>query len=331
MSTKLQRRKLITLLGGAAAWPLAARAQQPTGQPLVGLLSPLSATAAGRNTAAFRQGMRDLGYLEGRNVAFALRFAEGDVTRLPVLAHELVNLKPAVIVVGSPAAVREVHKATRTIPIVMNVSADPMALGLAVSMARPGGNVTGSWSEGDEALIGKRLELLKHASPGISRIGVMVNPDDAGDARPLDALPAAARALGLTVRVLEVRTAAEFEPAFAAAAREGLEGLHVSQTPLFNSRRAEVTALAARARLPAIYGFREFAVAGGLISYATSLPDMYRSFASQVDKILKGANPGDLPIERPTKFELVVNLKTAKTMGLTIPEPFLLLADELIE
>jgi putative tryptophan/tyrosine transport system substrate-binding protein len=274
--------------------------------------------------------MRDLGYMEGRNVAFALRFAEGDVTRLPALAHELVSLNPAVIVVGSPAAVREVHNATRTIPIVMNTSYDPMALGVAVSMARPGSNVTGFWS-GDEALIGKRLELLKHASPGISRVGVMVNPDDAGDAKPLDALPAAARALGLTVRVLEVRTAAEFEPAFAAAAREGLEGLHVSQVPLFNSRRAEVTALAARARLPAIYSFREFAVAGGLISYAASLPDIYRRFASQVDKILKGAIPGDLPIERATRFELVVNLKTAKAMGLTIPEPFLLLADELIE
>jgi putative tryptophan/tyrosine transport system substrate-binding protein len=274
--------------------------------------------------------MRDLGYMEGRNVAFALRFAEGDVTRLPALAHELVSLNPAVIVVGSPAAVREVHNATRTIPIVMNTSYDPMALGVAVSMARPGGNVTGFWS-GDEALIGKRLELLRHASPGISRVGVMVNPDDAGDAMPLAALPAAARALGLTVRVLEVRTAAEFEPAFAAAAREGLEGLHVSQVPLFNSRRAEVTALAARARLPAIYSFREFAVAGGLISYAASLPDIYRRFASQVDKILKGAIPGDLPIERATRFELVVNLKTAKAMGLTIPEPFLLLADELIE
>jgi putative tryptophan/tyrosine transport system substrate-binding protein len=327
----VNRREFITLLGGAAAaWPLAARGQQPAGQPLVGLLSPLSATAAGRNIAAFRQGMRDLGYMEGHNVAFALRFAEGDVTRLPALAHELVNLNPAVIVVGSPAAVREVHKATRTIPIVMNTSYDPMALGVAVSMARPGSNVTGFWS-GDEALIGKRLELLKHASPGISRVGVMVNPDDAGDASPLAALPAAARALGLTVRVLEVRTAVEFEPAFAAAAREGLEGLHVSQVPLFNSRRAEVTALAARARLPAIYSFREFAVAGGLISYAASLPDIYRRFASQVDKILKGATPGDLPIERATRFELVVNLKTAKAMGLTIPEPFLLLADELIE
>jgi ABC-type uncharacterized transport system substrate-binding protein len=327
----MRRREFIALLGGAAAaWPLAARAQQPAGQPLVGLLSPLSATAAGRNIAAFRQGMRDLGYLEGRNVAFALRFAEGDVTRLPALAHELVNLNPAVIVVGSPAAVREMHNATGTIPIVMNTSYDPMALGVAVSMARPGGNVTGFWS-GDEALIGKRLELLRHASPGISRVGVMVNPDDAGDAMPLAALPAAARALGLTVRVLEVRTAAEFEPAFAAAAREGLEGLHVSQVPLFNSRRAEVTALAARARLPAIYSFREFAVAGGLISYAASLPDIYRRFASQVDKILKGAIPGDLPIERATRFELVVNLKTAKAMGLTIPEPFLLLADELIE
>jgi putative tryptophan/tyrosine transport system substrate-binding protein len=327
----VNRREFMTLLAGAAAWPLAARAQQPAGVPLVGLLSPLSASAAARNIAAFRQGMRDLGYLEGRNVAFALSFADGQLARLPVLANELVSLNPAVIVVGSPAAVREVHKATRTIPIVMNSSQDPMALGVAASMARPGGNVTGSWSEGDEALIAKRLELLKLAAPGISRVGVIVNPDDAGDAKPLDALPAAARALGLVVRVLEVRTPAEIEPAFATAAREGLHGLHVSQVPLFNTRPAEVTALAARTRLPAIYGFRAFAVAGGLISFAASLPDIYRRFAGQVDRILKGASPGDLPIERPTRFELVVNLKTAKAMGLTIPEPFLLLADEVIE
>jgi len=236
-----------------------------------------------------------------------------------------------VIVVGSVGAVLETHKATHTIPIVMTVGQDPMTLGLAASMARPGGNVTGSWMEGDEALIGKRLDLLKSAVPGISRVGVMVNPDDATDARTLKALPAAARALGLVVRVLDVRTASELDAAFADAVREGLQGLDISAAPLFNANRAEVTALAARARLPAIYGFREFAVAGGLISYATSLPDIYRRLAGKVDRILKGASPGDLPIERPTRFELVVNLKTAKAMGLTIPEPFLLLADEVIE
>jgi len=328
----MKRRQFISLLGGAAAaWPLAARAQQPTGQPLVGLLSPLSAAAWVHILAAFRRGMRDLGYVEGANVAFAIRYADGQVARLPALANELVALKPAVIAVGSPAAVLETHKATRTIPIVGVTSDDPTAVGLAASLARPGGNVTGFWAEGDEALIGKQLDLLKHAVPGISRVGIMINPDDAADARSLKALPAAARALGLAVRVLDVRTAAEFEAAFGAAVREGLQGLHVSQSPLFYANRTQVTAIAARAGLPAVYGFREFAAAGGLISYAASPPDIWRRNAGLVDKILKGASPGDLPIERPTQFDLVVNLKTAKSMGLTIPEPFLLLADELIE
>jgi len=328
----MKRRQFISLLGGAAAaWPLAARAQQPTGQPLVGLLSPLSAAAWVHILAAFRRGMRDLGYVEGANVAFAIRYADGQVARLPALANELVALKPAVIAVGSPAAVLETHKATRTIPIVGVTSDDPTAVGLAASLARPGGNVTGFWAEGDEALIGKQLDLLKHAVPGISRVGIMINPDDAADARSLKALPAAARALGLAVRVLDVRTAAEFEAAFGAAVREGLQGLHVSQSPLFYANRTQVTAIAARAGLPAVYGFREFAAAGGLISYAASPPDIWRRIAGLVDKILKGASPGDLPIERPTQFDLVVNLKTAKSMGLTIPEPFLLLADEVIE
>ena len=326
----MRRREFIALLGGAAAaWPLAARAQQPPGQPLVGLLSPVSATAA--HIGVFRRGMRDLGYVEGANVAFAFRFADGQVAKLSTLANELVALRPAVIVAGSLAAVLETHKATRTIPILMNIAQDPTVVGLAASMARPGGNVTGFWLEGDEALVGKRLDLLKLAVPGISRVGVMVNPDDAGDANSIKALPAAARALGLAVRVLDVRSAAEVEPSFAAAVHEGLQGLHVSQSSLFNANRAQVTAMAARAGLPAVYGFREFAVTGGLISYAASLPDSYRRLAGLVDKILKGASPGDLPIERPTTFELVVNLKTAKAMGLIIPEPFLLLADEVIE
>jgi ABC-type uncharacterized transport system substrate-binding protein len=328
----MKRREFITLLSGvAAAWPLAARAQQSAGQPLIGLLSPLSAAAWVHILGAFRRGMRDLGYVEGANIAFAVRFADGQVARLPALANELVALKPAVIAVGSPAAVLETHKATRTIPIVIATSDDPTAVGLAASLARPGGNVTGFWIEGDEALIGKQLDLLKHAVPAIARVGMMINPDDAADARSLKALPAAARALGLAVRVVDVRTAAEFEPAFAAAVREGLQGLHVSLSPLFYANRTQITAIAARAGLPAIYGFREFAMAGGLISYAASLPDIWRRNAGFVDKILKGASPGDLPIERPTQFELVVNLKTAKSMGLIIPEPFLLLADEVIE
>jgi ABC-type uncharacterized transport system substrate-binding protein len=269
--------------------------------------------------------------VDGRNIGFEFRYADGDLARLPALAAELVALQPAVIIAGSAPGALAAREATRAIPIVMASVQDPMALGLAASMARPGGNVTGVWSEGDDSLIGKRLELFKDAVPGASRIAVFVDPADASDVSTVKAVPAAARALRLDLRVIEVRSASDFEAAFAAAAREGAQGLYVSQNPFFFARRAEIAAMALRARLPAVDGYREFAVAGGLMSYAASLPDFYRRFGAFVDKILKGANAGDLPIERATKFELVVNLKTAKALGLTIPESFLLRADEVIE
>lgn len=321
----------MALVGGAAAWPLAVRAQSSPGRPLIGLLSPLSAGTAARNIEAFRSGLREHGYVEGRNIAFEFRFADGVVGRLRELAAELVALKPAIIVAGTGPAALAVRNATRTIPIVMSVNQDPVALGLAASVTRPGGNATGFWIEGDEALIGKRLELLKDAVPGTSRVGAMVNPDDATDIVRLKSLPEGIQALGMTVRIFEVRTLAELETAFATAVRDGLQGLHIGQTPLFNTHRAEVAEMAARARLPAIYSFREFAVAGGLMSYATSLPGVYWRFGGVLDKILKGAQPANLPIERPTRFELVVNMKTAKALGLTIPESFLLRVDEVIE
>jgi putative ABC transport system substrate-binding protein len=330
----MRRREFLTALGGAAAaniLPFAARAQQAAGHPLIGVLSPLSMATAAGNIEAFRAGLRGLGYVEGRNLNIEFRYAEGAAARMPEIAAELVALKPAVIVTGSPSLVMAVHKATRTIPVVMNSSADPMALGLAASMARPGGNVTGFWTEGDEDLIGKRLELLKDALPGTSRVGIVVNPDDVRDTVTLKALPAAARTLGLTVRVIEARTAGEFEAAFATAAREGVQGLYISTSPLFSTHRMEIAALAVRARLPSVSSVREFAVAGVMISYAASLPDNWRRMAVMVDKILKGASPGEIPIERPVKFELVVNLKTAKAIGLTIPETFLVRADEVIE
>jgi putative tryptophan/tyrosine transport system substrate-binding protein len=327
----MRRREFMALLGGAATeWPLAARAQQPQGRPLIGGLSPISAALAARNMEALRQGLRELGYVEGRNIGFEFRYAEGDLARLPALAAELVALQPAVIIAGSAPGALAAREATRVIPIVIASVQDPMALGLAASMARPGGNLTGVWSEGDDSLIGKRLELFKDAVPGASRLAVFVDPTDASDVSTVKAVPAAARALGLDLRVVEVRSA-DFEAPFAAAAREGAQGLYVSQNPFFFARRAEIAAMALRARLPAVDGYREFAVAGGLISYAASLPDFYRRFGVFVDKILKGANAGDLPIERATKFELVVNLKTAKALGLTIPESFLLRADEVIE
>jgi putative tryptophan/tyrosine transport system substrate-binding protein len=327
----VKRRQFFTLLGAAAAWPLAARAQQAQGRLLIGVLSPISAAMAARNMEALRQGLRELGYVEGRSIAFEFRYADGNLARLPPLAAELAALQPSVIIAGSAPGALAARHATRTIPIVMASVQDPMALGLAISMARPGGNVTGFWSEGDDSLIGKRLELLKDAVPGASRIGVFVDPGDASDVSTLKALPAAARALGLDLRVVEVRSAADFEVAFATAARESAQALYVSQNPFFFARRDEIAAMALRARLPTVDGYREFAAAGGLISYATSLPDFYRRFGAFVDKILKGANAGDLPIERATKFELVVNLRTAKALGVTIPESFLLRADEVIE
>jgi ABC-type uncharacterized transport system substrate-binding protein len=325
-----RRREFITVLGGAAAWPLVARAQQPQARPLIGVLSPISAALAVRNMEALRQGLRELDYVEGRNIGIEFRYADGDLTRLPALAAELVALQPAVIIAGSSPAAVAARNATRAIPIVTAGVQDPMALGLAASMARPGGNVTGFWAEGDDSLIGKRLELFKDAVPGASRLAVFVDPRDASDVSTVKAVPAAARALGLDLRVIEVH-ATDFDAAFTAAVREGAQGLYVSQTPFFFARRDQIAAMALRARLPSVDGYREFALAGGLLSYATSLPDFYRRFGGFVDKILKGANAGDLPIERATKFELVVNLKTAKALGLTIPESFLLRADEVIE
>ena len=325
------RRQFITLLGGAAAaWPLAARAQQ-TILPIIGILSPLSATTAAQNIQAFRLGMRNLGYSEGRDITFELRFADGAVARLPELAAELVAFKPAAIVAGSAPAALAVRNLTRTIPVVMNTNQDPMAIGLAMGMARPGGNVTGVWIEGDEALIGKRLELLKEAVPGVSQVAVMLNPDDPTDADAFKAYPVAASALGLSARLFAVRAATEFEGAFAAASHANLQGMHVSHAPLFTNARTTITALAALFRIPAVYGFREFAVEGGLMSYASSLPDVYRQQARMVDKILKGAVSAEIPIERTTKFELVINLKTAKALGLDVPPTLLARADEVIE
>jgi putative ABC transport system substrate-binding protein len=329
----MRRRAFITLLGGGVAAavtrPLAAVAAGPR---LIGILSPLSMASAARNIEALRSGLRDLGYVEGREFAIEARFADGAVDRLAVLVAELIALRPAVIVAGALPAVLAARKATGTIPIVIAaMTADPMAAGLAVSMARPGGNVTGIWTEGDEALIGKRLELLKEAAGGLSRVGVLVDPANPSEAATLQSLPAATRALGLAARVLEVRGAADLESAFATAEREQLHGLHVSSDPLFLTYGAEIVALAARAGLPAIYSFREFPAGGGLMSYAPSLPAAYRRGAAFVDRILKGASPGDLPIERPTKFEMVINLKTAKALGLTIPQTLLVAADEVIE
>jgi putative ABC transport system substrate-binding protein len=330
MAIHIRRRELIAALGGAATWPLAARSQQSPALPLIGILSALSSATAERNIDAFRAGLRDLGYVESRNIKLELRFADGVNERLPDLAAELAALKPAVIIAGGPQAALVVHNATQTIPIVINSSENPVVLGLAASLARPGGNVTGFWFD-DEGLTGKRFEVLKEAVPGTTRVGIILNPNDASDNNVLKSLPAVAHALGLTVRVLEVRTQSEFESAFVTATREDLQALQISLAPVFLSHRAMLTTMAANARLLAVYGMREFAMVGGLMSYGASFADVYRRLAGFADQIIKGTGPADLPIQRPTKFELVINLKTSKALGLTISESLLLRADEVIE
>ena len=327
-----RRREFITLLGGAAvAWPLTADAQQSPVRPLIGVLSPLSAAAATRNIAAFRSGLRDLGYVEGRNVTFALRYGDGVPERMAPLARELVALNPDAIVTGAQSGAVAAHNATRTIPIVVITPEDPVVSGFAQSIAKPGGNITGTWSAGDDALVGKRLDFLKLAVPGIARVGAILNPDEPNDAAVVPRLPSAAKALGMTINIFEVRDVTKLDAVSAQVARAGLQALFVSQSPFFLSARTQIAAMAARLQLPAVYGWREFVDAGSLMSYGPNLPDMYRQSARLVDRILKGVKPADLPFELPTRYELIVNLKTAKAMGLAISDSFLLLADEVIE
>jgi putative ABC transport system substrate-binding protein len=328
----MRRREFITLLGGAAAsWPLTARAQQPA-TPLVGVMSPLSVATAARNLAALRNRLRELGYTEGRNINIEYRFGDGLAERFPVLVADLVALRPAVIVVGSTAGVLAARKVTRTTPLIWFGSVDdPVALGLVESFARPGGNVTGFLLSNDASMVRKRLELLRDAVRGFSRVGAILNHEYAAADGTLKALPPAARGLGLEARAYEVRSGAELEAAFAAAARDGMQALYVPEAPLFLTRRSEIAAVAASVRLPAIYTFREFVQAGGLMSYGADLPALYQRAAGYVDKILKGVEPGELPLQSAEKFELAVNLKTAKALNLTISEAFLLRADEVID
>ena len=295
------------------------------------MLSPLSAAAAARQIAAFRSALRELGYVDGHNATLELRYGDGVPERMPMLAAELAALKPDVLFAASSAGASAAQAATRTIPIVIVAAENPVASGLASTIAKPGGNVTGTWLLGDDALVGKRFEFLKHAVPGLARIGVLINPDDQTDALNVPRVPVAARALGVDFQVYEVRDVAKLDVVAAKVAGAGVQALFVGQGATLNSGRAEVAAMAARLKLPAIYGFREFADAGGLMSYGPNLPDIYRQSARLVGRVLKGERPADLPIELPTRYELVVNLKTAKALGLMIPDSFLLLADEVIE
>jgi putative ABC transport system substrate-binding protein len=329
----MRRRDFLAMTFGAAAvvQPRPILAQLEPIRPLVGLLSPLSASAAARNVAAFRSALRDLGYVDGRTMTLVLRYGNGLPARMGPLARDLVALNPDVILAGAQSGALAAYNATRTIPIVIVTPADPVASGFANSIARPGGNVTGTWPVGDDALVGRRLDFLKLAVPSLVSVAVLVNPDDPTDRVILSKLPAASRALGLAIRLIEVRDAGNLDAAAEEVERIGGQGVYVGQSPLFNSIRPQIAAMVARLKLPAIYGWREFADAGGLMSYGPNLPDIYRQSARLVGRILKGEKPGDLPFELPTRYELIVNLKTAKVLGIKLPDAFVQLADEVIE
>jgi len=327
----MRRRDFIAGLGSAAAWPLAARAQQPA-MPMIGVMSPLSVATAARNLAALRNGLRDLGYTEGLNIKIEYRFGDGNPERFTALLSELVSLKPAVILTGSESAIMAAVKATQTIPLIGFMASDTaMATGKIASFAHPGANVTGFLADADPAIVAKRLELLREIVPGISRVGAMVIPEEANVDGTTIGLHSAASILGLDVLIIEVRSATELQSAFTQIERDRIQALFVPQSALFFARRTEFVGMVASKGVPAIYPFREYVQTGGLISYGPNLPDMYRRAAVYVDKILKGDRPGELPLQAVERYELIVNLKTAKALGLTISEAFLLRADEVIE
>jgi ABC-type uncharacterized transport system substrate-binding protein len=309
-----------------------AEAQQPKKVARIAYLAPGDAASESTRVEAIRLALRELGYIEGQNIAIEYRYAERKIDRAPELAAELVRLKVDIIVVAGGRSVRAAKNATKTIPIVMvGAGIDPVEAGLVESLARPGGNVTGITNLGTE-LGGKRLELLKEAVPKAARVAVLYDPALPGSWRELkEVLPVAAPALGLTIHPREVRAADGFERVFAALSKERLDGLYVRGGPLISANQKRIIGFALKSRLPAMYGTREFVDAGGLMYYGADIAEGYRRVAYYVDRILKGAKPADLPVEQPTKFELVINLKTAKQIGLTIPQSMLYRADKVIK
>jgi putative tryptophan/tyrosine transport system substrate-binding protein len=328
----MRRRKFITLLGGAAAaWPLAARAQQPA-MPAIGFLDTRSADGMASRLGAFRQGLKETGYIEGENVTVAYRWAENRIDRLAELAAELVRRQAAVIVTtgGVPAALAA-KAATATIPIVFLVGEDPVRLGLVASLARPSENLTGINLFNAE-LAAKRLEILRELVPPAARIAVLVNPFEATNTETtLRDVATAARAIGLQIQIFNANTSREIEAAFESIGRERPDALFVGSSAFLNARRAQLVQLAAFHRLPAAYAAREAAEAGGLMSYGTSITDAYRQMAVYAGRVLKGAKPADLPVVQASKFELVINAQTARMLGLTVPPSLLATADEVIE
>ena len=327
----MRRREFIALLGGAAvAWPLAAHAQQATKVPRIGLVSPFARSDTALWHQAFLQGLRDRGWVEGKTIIVEYRYAEGRNDRLPELIADLVRVKVDIIVTSVTNDALAAKNATREIPIVMVAAGDPVATGIVASLARPGGNITGL-SQMNPELIGKRLELLKEIVPELSSVAVLWNPEDPISVLGWQEIQLPARKLAVEAHSLEVRSPGDLDKAFDEAARTRVGALVIMPNPVFVTNLKRIADFAAQSRLPSIFHLREFAEAGGLVSYGVDRSDLFRRAATYVDKILKGANPADLPIEQPTKFELVVNLKTAKALGLGMPPSLLARADEVIE
>jgi putative ABC transport system substrate-binding protein len=326
----MDRRAFITMAGGLLATPLAAEAQQAGKVYRIGFISPASSSPMAARDEAFRQGLRALGYILGQNITIEYRWADGKNERLTGFAAELVNLKLDIIVTHGGEATRAVQQVTTTIPIVIAAADDPLASGLVASLARPGGNITGL-SILTPDLTGKRLELLKALLPGLTRVAVLWNPGNPISEPELRKAEAAAAPLGLQLQSLGLRDPREFASAFSSMKRERADALFLLSDAMFFGRRKEIADLAASNRLPLVAHLREFADAGGLMTYGPNVLELHRRAATYVDKILKGAKPGDLPVEQPTKFDLVINLKTAKALGLTIPPSLLQRADQVVE
>jgi putative ABC transport system substrate-binding protein len=325
------RREFIMLLGSAAAtWPLPIGAQPSRKSPRIGVLLPGTPTSFAPRAKAFLGGLRDLGYVEGQTIAIEWKWGEDRIERFPELAAELVRANVDVIVTGGTSAATALKGATTTIPIVMAIIGDPVAAGLVDSLARPGGNVTGFSIIAPE-LGAKRLELLKEIVPDVFSVAVLLNPKNPQSRIELNEMQAAARTLGLQLHPTQIASEAALDEAFAALTKAVAQALIVLTDPILFSQRKQIVALANGSRLPAIYFFQGFVEEGGLMSYGPSDADLFRRSAAYVDRILKGARPSDLPVEQPTKFELVINVKTAKALGLTVPDRLLVAADEVME
>jgi len=325
----VRRREFITLLGGAACWPLAARAQQPT-MPVVGFLSSLSASVTGKRVVSFGQGLTETGYIVGRDVMVEQRLADGQYDRLPALAADLVNRRVNLIAALAPPAAFAAKAATTTIPIVFIAALDPVKAGLVASLNRPGGNITGITFIG-ASLGGKRLELARELVPNGGVIALLTHPGSPDALEELRELQSDANAIGQQLLVLSATSEDDLDSAFASMAQHGVRVLLIGQDPFLFKAGGQLVALAAKHRIPAIYGNSELAAAGALISYSASIPDAWRLAGNYAGRIFKGAKPADLPVVQPTKFDLVINLNTAKALGLTIPPTLLARADEVIE